>query len=224
MNNLANLQKKIRTTALNAGRQPENIEIIAVSKGRSIPQMLEVYQAGISTFGESYWQEAREKIKLLSDLPITWHFIGSIQRNKTAEIAHYFDWVHGLYQQKTAHLLAKHRPANAQPLNVCLQINLDHVPHQSGLFLEQKDAIHALADFIEATPQLKLRGCMTILKQELNETEQYARFEQLHQLLAQLNERFHGSFDTLSMGMSHDFIAAIKAGATQLRLGRAVFG
>lgn len=196
------------------------VALLAVSKGRPISAIQEVFNAGIHNFGESYLQEALPKIYALNALPLCWHFIGPLQSNKTKSIATHFHWVHSIDREKTAVLLDTHRPAHLGPLNVCLQVNLDNENNKSGLNPSQ---VEQLAYTITQLPQLKLRGLMTIPMPQCGEERQYESFLRLTSLFNQLNKTRALSMDTLSMGMSNDWVAAIRAGSTLVRIGRALF-
>jgi pyridoxal phosphate enzyme (YggS family) len=215
------LQQLIHDTACRYKREAENIHLVAVSKSQPISAIREAFNAGLTEFGENYWQEAHLKISNLQELPIIWHFIGPLQSNKTAEIAKNFSWVHSVFREKTAQLLSQHRPAHLPPLNVCIQVNLDKEPNKSGI-LEQE--VNELAKYIHLLPNLKLRGLMAIPRPCQQNEQQYESLLRLTHLLKQLNQQSDYSLDTLSMGMSDDLTAAIAAGSTMLRIGRGIFG
>jgi len=218
---LSAIQKRIYDTAHQYGRNPDDICLVAVSKNQPIEAIKEAFACGIRHFGESYWQEAQEKMQALQDLPIIWHFIGPIQSNKAAQIAQHFSWVHSLCREKIALSLSQHRPAQSVPLNVCLQVNLDEEITKSGLAVL---GIDALATQVSKLPNLRLRGLMAIPEPKPDEASQYQSLLRLTQLLKQTNNQLGLSMDTLSMGMSEDFVPAIAAGSTIIRLGRVIFG
>jgi pyridoxal phosphate enzyme (YggS family) len=180
----------------------------------------EAYQGGQRAFGENYVQEAVDKITLLTDLPLEWHFIGPIQSNKTRAISEHFAWVHGVDRLRVAQRLSEQRLANQPPLNICIQVNVSGEDSKSGVALGE---VAQLAQEIMKLPCLKLRGLMSIPAPASGETEQRVAFSKMRVLLEQLNEQGM-ALDTLSMGMSHDFPAAIKEGATIVRIGTAIFG
>lgn len=219
--NIQKIHQSIIDAAQSCNRNPGNILLLAVSKQQSIEAIQEAYRLGITQFGESYFQEALQKIKSLEKLPISWHFIGPIQSNKTKGIATYFSWVHSISRLKIAQLLNTYRPKNLEPLNVCLQISLIEEKNKSGISPEQATEL-ALA--INQLPHLKLRGLMTIPPVQENPQKQYEVFLQLNQLMHSLNQELRLNMDTLSMGMSDDIVPAIKAGSTLVRIGRAIFG
>lgn len=220
-NNLRQIQQLIESSAKNCQRSPADIQLLAVSKGQPASAIREVFAAGQTNFAENYLQEAQIKIQNLADLAINWHFIGPIQSNKSATIAENFSWVHSVSRQKVAELLAKHRPKDLPELNICLQINLDDEPTKSGTSQEK---LAKLALIVNQLPGLRLRGLMTIPKPLTNEQEQYESLLRLTTILQKLNKEYNLSMDTLSMGMSDDLVAAIRAGATIVRVGRAIFG
>ena len=210
----------IADAATACGRAPQDIELLAVSKTFSADAVREAYDAGQRCFGENYVQEGIEKIAALHDLKIEWHFIGPIQSNKTRPIAEHFDWVHGIERLKIAERLSAQRPAGFPPLQVCLQVNVSGEASKSGVAPEE---INALAVQVAKLPNLQLRGLMAVPAPSDDVAEQRAAFTQLRVLFERL-KRDGLQLDTLSMGMSHDFSAAIAEGATMVRIGSAIFG
>lgn len=210
----------IADAAETCGRAPQDIELLAVSKTFSADAVREAYDAGQRLFGENYVQEGLDKIAALQDLQIAWHFIGPIQSNKTRPIAEHFDWVHGIERLKIAERLSAQRPAGLPPLQVCLQVNVSGEASKSGV---TPDEAETLAHDIAALPNLHLRGLMTVPAPSDDIAEQRAAFAQLRVLFERL-KRDGLQLDTLSMGMSHDFPAAIAEGATLVRIGSAIFG
>lgn len=173
--------------------------------------------AGVTDFGENYLQEAIGKIERLPDLDATWHFIGAIQSNKTRPIAQHFHWVHTVASEKIARRLSEQCPPERM-LNVCLQVNVDRDPHKSGVMPEE---VPPLLEGALSLPRLRLRGLMTVLQQD---TDPAAGYLQLAELWKELKNTGGPHWDSLSMGMSGDFPAAIAAGATHVRIGTAIFG
>lgn len=218
---IQHLQEAITLAMQKNHREPHSLQVIAVSKGQSVEKIREAFAAGITHFAENYWQEAQIKIQSLQDLPITWHFIGKIQSNKTAAIAKQVAWVHSVDNEKIASLLSKHRPASLAPLNICIQVNMDKEPSKGGLNPEE---VKLFIPKCLSLTHLNLRGLMTIPQANKNELAQLTSFKDLHNLLLEMNQQFPCSLDTLSMGMSEDYLAAISAGSTFLRIGRAIFG
>jgi pyridoxal phosphate enzyme (YggS family) len=191
-----------------------------VSKGHSANSIRAIAAAGVRDVGESYLQEALGKIEALKDLPLTWHFIGRLQANKTKVIAGHFDWVHGVERLKIAERLSEQRPFHAPPLNVCLQVNIGGEGSKGGVTVAE---LPALAAAVSVLPRLELRGLMCIPPDEDDPTRQRMWFAAMRRALEELNVAGAG-LDTLSMGMSGDFEAAILEGATIVRIGTALFG
>jgi len=218
--NLQAVTARIAVAARAVGRAPSSIAMLAVSKSHPAEQVRAAYAAGQREFGESYAQEAVDKITELSDLPLVWHFIGPIQGNKTRAIAEQFAWVHSVAREKIALRLAQARPPSRGPLQVCLQVNVSGEASKSGVAPEQ---LRALAEVVRALPGLKLRGLMAIPEPSDDVALQRSRFAAVRALLDQLNAADFG-LDTLSMGMSHDLEAAVMEGATMVRVGTAIFG
>ncbi len=219
----SNVKARLREIAVaekNYAREPQSVHVLAVSKKQTADAIRAVYQSGIHDFGESYWQEAKEKQVLLQDLAITWHFIGPLQSNKAKPIATHFDWVHSVSRNEIADKLNAARAGTQQALNVCIQVNLDDEASKSGCAL---DEVLPLARHILNCPNLKLRGLMAIPKKQTDDETSYHSFFKLTQALTELNQTLNLSLDTLSMGMSDDFIPAIRAGSTWVRIGRGIF-
>ena len=221
--NTTSVQRRLQQAACDAGRNPEDILLLAVSKTRTSAQVKLALDAGLSSFGENYLQEALEKIEQLHGLGISWHFIGPLQSNKTRQVAEHFAWVHTLDRFKIAKRLSDQRPSDMPPLHICLQVNLDNEPSKSGFTPEQ---VIAATGGIASLPNLKLRGLMAIPKPSNDPAEQRQPFAKLRVLLEQINERLDNSqkLDTLSMGMSGDLEPAIHEGATIVRVGTDIFG
>lgn len=218
--NLQAVKQRIAQAADIAARPADQVHLLAVSKTWPADAVREAYQSGQTAFGESYLQEALDKIETLHDLPLQWHFIGPIQSNKTRPIAEHFDWVHSIDRLKIAERLSAGRPENKAPLNVCLQVNISGEATKSGVAMEQ---VGALAHAIKLLPHLTLRGLMAIPKETPDYAQQREQFRMLKTLFEQLNAQGL-QLDTLSMGMSHDLEAAITEGATIVRVGSAIFG
>lgn len=218
--NLQAVRAAITAAASAAGRRAEDVVLLAVSKTFAPDAIREAYQCGQRCFAESYVQEALGKIAALQDLPIEWHYIGPIQSNKTRVIAENFAWVHSVDRLKTAERLSAQRPAHLPPLQVCLQVNISGEASKSGA---APDEAGALAQAIAGLPNLALRGLMAVPAPDEDAAAQRLPFAQLRELRDSLN-RQGLRLDTLSMGMSYDFAAAIAEGATMVRIGTAIFG
>ena len=218
--NLQAVRDAMKTAALKAGRRGDEIGLLAVSKTFPPDALREAYRAGQTRFAESYVQEALDKIAALHDLAIEWHYIGPIQSNKTRAIAESFSWVHSVDRLKIAERLSEQRPAHLPPLQVCLQVNISGEASKSGVAC---DEANGLAHAVAKLPRLKLRGLMAVPAPNDDVAAQRQPFAQLRTLLDQMNQQGL-QLDTLSMGMSHDFAAAIAEGATMVRIGTAIFG
>ncbi|HEY7744125.1 MAG TPA: YggS family pyridoxal phosphate-dependent enzyme [Burkholderiales bacterium] len=218
--NLQAVRARIAHAAQAAHRHPGDILLLAVSKTFPPGQIAEACAAGQKAFGENQVQEAVEKITVLAALPLEWHFIGPIQGNKTRLIAQHFAWAHGVEREKIAGRLNAARAEGMPPLNVCIEVNVSGEPTKSGVAPGEEVK---LADAIARLPRLKLRGLMAIPEPTANVALQRRRFALLRELKEGLVARGH-ALDTLSMGMSDDFEAAILEGATIVRIGTAIFG
>jgi PLP dependent protein len=217
---VSRVRSRIRNAAAGAARDPEGVVLIAVAKGHSAAAVRAIAAAGVMDIAENYWQEAAPKIKALADLPLSWHFIGAVQTNKAKAIAAACHWVHSVDRLKLASRLAEHRSFHAPPLNLCIQVALTPEAGKSGVAPSE---VADLAAGIEALPRITLRGLMCIPPPAADMAAQGQRFAELARLRDELNLRGH-RMDTLSMGMSDDFEAAIAAGATHVRIGTALFG
>lgn len=211
---------RIASAALRYGRVAESVGLVAISKGQPAAAIRTLAELGQRDFGENYLQEAAPKMAQLRDLPLTWHFTGQIQANKTRSIAEQFDWVHTLDRERIAARLNEQRPPDAARMNICMQVRLEDEPGKGGA---APDELITLAACIGQFPRLRLRGLMAIPPHYDSFDEQRASFERLAQYLRTLN-REGFELDTLSMGMSDDLEAAVAAGATQVRIGTALFG
>ncbi len=220
LSNLQATREAVAKATIEAHRAVGDVHLLAVSKTFPAAAVREAFQGGQRAFGENYLQEALDKMALLNDLPLEWHFIGPIQSNKTRPIAEHFAWVHGVDRLKVAQRLSEQRPATMPPLNICLQVNVSGEESKSGVAMNEAAQ---LAQEVSRLPRLKLRGLMSIPAPASGETEQRVAFAKMRVLLQELNQQ-GSSLDTLSMGMSHDFPAAIKEGATIVRIGTAIFG
>ena len=215
--NIGAVSQRIRAAAEAVQRDPDSVHLLAVSKTKPAQAVREAYAAGMRDFGENYLQEALGKQADLTDLPLSWHFIGPIQSNKTRAIAENFAWVHSVDRLKIAQRLSEQRPADLPPLNICIQVNVSGEASKSGCTPAD---LPALAEAIQALPRLKLRGLMAIPEPTDDRAQQDAAFAAVRDLQASLDL----GLDTLSMGMSHDLESAIAQGATWVRIGTALFG
>jgi len=196
------------------------VTLVAVSKSQSPEAVRAAYDAGCRDFGESYAQEAYPKISQLRALEAIWHFIGRLQSNKARDVAERFSWVHAVDRARIAAALARGRPNGLSPLNVCIQVNISGEATKGGV--KPAEAL-ALAREVAAMPQLKLRGLMGMARPTADRDAQRAQFRTLRRTFDELRAA-RLALDTLSMGMSDDFEAAIAEGATMVRIGTAIFG
>jgi len=213
-------QNRIAEAARAAGRSVDSVTLLAVSKGQSSAAIESAVRAGIEHFGENFLQESLPKLAALQGREITWHFIGRLQANKTRPVAEQFAWVHALDRLKIAERLSAQRPFHAPPLNVCLQLHVGGEDSKGGL---PSAEIATLARQVRELPRLRLRGIMSMPPAESDLARQCQWFRETRQVFDDLNERGLG-LDTLSMGTSADFEAAIAEGSTMVRIGTAIFG
>jgi len=207
-------------SALNAGRTAESVSLLAVSKRKPVAAIRQAIAAGQRDFGENFVQEALDKIEEIADSDINWHFIGHCQANKTRAITQHFQWVHTVDRLKIAQRLSQQRPHYAPDLNICIQVNIDQEDGKSGIAASD---LPELAHKIAALPKLRLRGLMCIPAVRASTEQQREPFARLRQLFEAL-AKSGLSLDTLSMGMTADYDAAILEGATIVRIGTALFG
>jgi pyridoxal phosphate enzyme (YggS family) len=218
--NIRQVRERIKRAAVECGRNVDSVTLLAVCKSQPPEIVRAAARAGLEHFGESYLQEALGKIAALTDLALTWHFVGRVQANKTREIAAHFSWVHGVDRLRIAERLAAQRPFHAPPLNVCLQVKMGAEESKGGV---APSDVRALAAQVAKLPRLRLRGLMCVPPPATTAAEQRRPFAKLATLLQELNAA-GAQLDTLSMGMSADFEAAICEGATLVRVGTALFG
>jgi pyridoxal phosphate enzyme (YggS family) len=231
-NNLQSVNASLQRACNSVGRDMACVRLLAVSKTVGSQAVREAFEAGQQAFGENYVQEGVAKIKALDDLPLEWHMIGPIQSNKTRLVAMHFHWAHSVDRLKVAERLSQQRPGDLPPLQVCLQVNIDHGVNKSGVAPE-----HAaeLALKVAALPRLRLRGLMVIPDLAINKEasrailkKAKALFDEIQQRLPDAGIRTEGeafvAFDTLSMGMSADLEEAVQCGSTLVRVGTAIFG
>ena len=213
-------QSRIAQACRAASRSVDSVTLLAVSKGQSSAAIDSAARVGIENFGENFLQESLPKIEALTGRELTWHFIGRLQANKTRAVAENFAWVHAVDRIKIAERLSAQRPSNAPPLNVCLQLHVGGEASKGGV---EAAEIAPIAMAIRELPSIKLRGLMCMPPAETDIQRQREWFRETRQVFDYLNERGLG-LDTLSMGTSADFEAAIAEGATIVRVGTAIFG
>jgi pyridoxal phosphate enzyme (YggS family) len=212
LENVQGVKARVAHAARAAGRDPESVTLLAVSKTHPAELIAQASAAGLSAFGENYVQEALGKMDRLAGLE--WHLIGPLQGNKTHAAAERFDWVQTIDRERIASRLSEHRPAHLRELNILIQVNISGEATKSGVDVKE---VTALAAAVARLPRLRLRGLMAIPAPQSR-----------HDLL-RMGELYDGlrakfGFDTLSMGMSDDMEPAIAAGATMVRIGTAIFG
>jgi PLP dependent protein len=228
--NLAAVHQRIQLSCHKAGRNSDEVTLLAVSKTVSTETIRLAIAAGQRDFGENYITEGVEKIADLASetaqFNLQWHCIGPVQSNKTRLVAQCFDWVHTLDRLKTAQRLNDQRPESAQRLQVCIQVNIDASITKSGVAPVD---VFTLAQEIAKLPRLQLRGIMAIpdptnhVDSAANTIANQAIYTLANSLFYQLKS-IYSAVDTLSIGMSADLEPAIQAGSTMVRIGSAIFG
>jgi len=218
--NLRKIRNLLAISAVEAERDPDTVKLLAVTKKQPLDRILAAASLGQQDFGENTVQEALDKIRATAASGLTWHFIGHLQSNKTRAVAENFDWVHSIDKLKVAKRLSQQRPAALPPLNACLQVNIDDEPGKSGVSIDELPGIAAACMDL---PQFRLRGLMCLPRIRHEFEEQRRPFARLRQLADTLRDMGIDT-DTLSMGMSDDYRAAIFEGATIVRIGTAIFG
>lgn len=218
--NILKIRERIHAFEQRYERPEGAVTLLAVSKKQPIEAIRAAYEAGIRDFGENYLQEAEAKIAVSNDLEANWHFIGPIQSNKTRSIADHFQWVHSVDRLKIARRLNEQRDPSMPPLNVCVQVNLSGEASKSGVSPAEAED---LCQQISTLNHLDLRGLMAIPAPQEDFSCQRQMFHDLAILFDRLSGQF-SRFDTLSIGMSGDYEAAIAEGSTMIRIGTALFG
>jgi pyridoxal phosphate enzyme (YggS family) len=218
--NFRKIQDLLAKAAVDAGRPVGAVRLLAVSKKKPLSAILEAARAGQRDFGENFVQEGVAKILEAGRDDLVWHFIGHLLSNKTRDVAMHFQWVHTVDRAKIALRLSAQRPDELPALNVCIEVNVDDEASKSGV---SPGEVTALAREIAGLPRLKLRGLMCLPAIRDDYEEQRKPFRALRELLEDLRKDGF-DVDTLSMGMSADYAAAIREGATIVRIGTALFG
>lgn len=220
INRLKLVRQRIDNACIAAGRHPNEVSLLAVGKRHPVEKIIALYELGVKSFGENQLQEALEKQRQLVSLDIQWHFIGTLQSNKTRAIAENFQWVQSVDRQKILVRLSEQRPKSLGHLNVCLQVNIDQEPQKSGANPEE---ILQLAALCHGLDQVVLRGLMAIPRLTTDLEEQHDSFRKVKILFDTLRREGH-DVDTLSMGMSSDLEVAVAEGSTMVRIGTDLFG
>ena len=203
----------------NYSQQDGEIRLVAVSKGQDQDKILEALDAGHNIFGENYIQEAIDKQKSLTDYKIEWHFIGPIQSNKCKLIAENFSWVHSVDRIKVANKLNDSLKDKAT-LNVCIQVNISNEDSKSGIEINETES---LAKHINNLDKLTLRGLMAIPSNTSDDEILKNEYKQLKFIYEDLKLKY-STIDTLSMGMSNDYLLAVENGSNLVRIGSKIFG
>lgn len=214
---LAALRARVTKAALAAGREPASVTLLAVSKSQPVSRIAALAAQGQRDFGENYVQEALPKIAALAELGLTWHFIGRLQANKTREVAEHFAWIHSVDRLRVAERLSTQRPAHLPPLQCLIELNADAESSKGGV---DTGAVAELVAAVRSLPGLVLRGFMAMPAPREDPAAQRAVFRRVREAVAP----WMPPLDTLSMGTSGDFEAAIAEGSTMVRVGTAVFG
>jgi len=218
--NILEIKKNISKISLDLNRAIDSVTLMAVSKKQSTENIREAYRAGQKDFGENYLQESISKIHELHDLEIIWHYIGSIQSNKSKLIAKNYDWVHSIDKISTLKKINKYRDGFSRKINICIQVNIDAEETKSGIYMNEVE------DFIKecnSMKQVNIRGLMAIPKYQSNSDLKSKAFKKIKHLFDDLIKKGY-KLDTLSIGMSSDYEEAIESGSTIVRIGTAIFG
>ncbi len=226
--NIEDVLGRIHRTALAAGREPDDISLIAVTKLKSAAVIKSLTDFGINRIGESYLQEALFKIDLLKGMPIEWHMVGSIQPGKEKKIAAKFAEVHSVENLKTAKALDKNARLNERILPVYLEFNVSGEDTKHGWMAWDEnhwpELLTDLEEILELS-SLRVKGLMTMAPYSNNPQDARPYFQRLRKLREYLAVKIHDFGESgLSMGMSGDFEVAIEEGATVLRIGSALVG
>ena len=233
MRNLQLVRDRITSACVAAGRNPDTVGLLAVSKKFGPEAVITAIGSGQRAFGENYIAEGVEKILALQawqaaqsekpDAPLEWHCIGPVQSNKTRLVAEHFDWVQSVDRLKIAQRLSEQRPPHMPPLQICLQVNLDGGANKSGV---APDELEELVQAVASLPRLSLRGLMTIPEPAIDFEAACAVHTRARALFDHINNSglLTSPMDTLSMGMTADLEAAIHSGSTMVRVGTAIFG
>ena len=214
------VRKRIENACITASRRADEVSLLAVSKRHPAEKIITLNELGVTDFGENQLQEALLKQKELQHLDLQWHFIGTIQSNKTRDIAANFQWVQSVDRIKVLQRLSRQRPSTSKPLNICLQVNIDMEPQKAGATADEILQLAALTDSLD---NIKLRGLMAIPKLTDDPQQQHASFRKVRLLFEELKNSGH-DIDTLSMGMSADLEIAIAEGSTMVRIGTDLMG
>src|SRR6476646_4146048 len=212
--NLGRVQESVARACARAGRAPDSVLLIAVSKTMEVERVRLAIAAGVAALGENRVQEAKEKIEELGR-PVPWHVIGSLQTNKARDAARLFDWIHSVDRLDLAQELSRRAHGASLPLDVLLQVNLGDEPQEGGVAPAELKRLH---EMVAGLPALKVRGLMSIPPATEQPEQARPYFRRLRELRDELG------LEHCSMGMRADYEVAIEEGATMVRVGTAIFG
>ncbi|MBQ7403098.1 MAG: YggS family pyridoxal phosphate-dependent enzyme [Lentisphaeria bacterium] len=218
---LIKVLNEVNETAAAAGREPDTVKLLAVSKTFPASDVLEAYQAGQKEFGENRVQELEQKVPALPR-DIVWHLIGHLQSNKAAKAAELADWVHSVDSVKLVKKLSDAAQKAGKTLNILLEINVSGEESKYGI--RSKEELFQVAEAAIAAPAIQWKGLMTMAPADAEGEELKAVFAGLRQMRDELEQKYSVTLPELSMGMSGDYPAAIAEGATIVRIGTAIFG
>jgi pyridoxal phosphate enzyme (YggS family) len=224
--NIAQVRRRIAAVARRAGRNPDEITLMAVSKTFPVESIREAYAAGLRVFGENRVQEFAGKATALRDLgDVEWHLIGHLQTNKTAKAAEWFDAVDSVDSLRMAEKLNASAATFGKTLSVLIEINVGRETAKSGVAPDSSE-LEPILTSATRLGNLKIRGLMTVPPYAEDPEGSRSFFRQLRQIRDGITARSlpQISMEVLSMGMSHDFEVAIEEGATCVRVGTAIFG
>jgi len=214
------VRQRIKKACIAAGRQTCEVSLLAVSKWHPAEKIRDLHKLGVCSFGENHVQEALQKQRELASLDVQWHFIGNLQSNKTRAIAENFQWVQSVDRKKILQRLSAQRPDSMEPLNICLQVNIDLEPQKAGARPEE---ILQLAELASGLGNIRFRGLMAIPMNTSDPRQQHDSFRKVKALFDTLKTVGYDIY-TLSMGMSSDLEIAISEGSTMVRIGTDLFG
>jgi len=219
--NVEEIRKRIVNACERAGRNPEEVQILAATKTRTPEEIKEAFEAGIRLFGENRVQEARDKIPVLKELPAEWHMIGHLQTNKVKYAVKLFDVIETVDRQKLVDELEKRLSQLGKVMRVFIEVKLSPEETKHGCSPEE---VESLARYILCKEHLKLEGLMTVPPYLDDPEDVRPYFRRLREIRDSLQDKLGIPLPQLSMGMSHDFEVAIEEGATIVRIGTAIFG
>lgn len=220
--NLAAVHKKICAAAERAGRNPKEVTLIAVSKTKPLPMLLEAYQAGQRVFGENKVQEICEKFPLMPQDAI-WHMIGHLQTNKVRSVIGKAAMIHSVDSTRLAVEIQKEAEKRSLICDILIEVNIAKESSKYGIFPE---AVPEFAEAVSKLSNVRLRGLMTVAPYTKDPEENRKYFRQMKKLSVDINQKNvdNNGMDILSMGMTGDYEVAVEEGATMVRVGTGIFG